>query len=713
MPGVTMRSIWLTIFLALSAPAIALAQNAPPKLAPQPVTEDYFGQVVVDPFRFVENLAPDTLAWMRAQAAFTRDTLDSIRPRAALLERMQRMAGAFGFVGAPEYAGGRLFYLERPPGADQSVLTVRDPDGGRRVLVDTPKLIAERGFPLAIDGFEPSRDGRFVALRMSEKGSENSILTIIDALSGRTIAGPIRMGPFTATSWDEDGKSLFFTRLPDPAVTAEVDRYKNMEVLYWRFGSEPKVVVSARESLGLRLKPEQILSVFTPRGTDRALLIVSDGVANEFEAWEARRADVAQGRAKWRQVVSLDDAVTGIFGSPEGVAFLTHKDAPGYKVTSATWDGTAAGARTILPEQPGIFFESMRGGSDGLYVAGREKLSGAVWRVAKDGKYERLRLPKVANIAGLEAESDRDGALITLSGPATPDTTYAYRRETGFRDLKLERGPATFDSSRYRVEELDAVAGDGTRIPLLILTTAGRRAPLPFILDAYGAYGVVQTPIFYPTIMAAVDAGVGHAQCGVRGGGEFGEAWRLAGKGANKPNGWRDAIACAKALIAGGYTTPRLLAIRGGSMGGIVVGRAATERPDLFAAAISAVGVSNPLRNETTAAGVGNINEIGSVTTKQGFRDLFVMDTYQAIRDGVKLPPFLVTTGLADPRVPPWQPAKLVARLQAAGDTAFLRVDEEAGHGHGSTVSARMREQADIVSFVLWKTGAAAWAPTK
>ena len=707
-----MRSVWLGLLIILLSPA-AVAQDTPARLAAQPVTDVYHGHEVVDRFRFVEKMEPATLAWMRAQATHTRRTLDAIRPRAALLAKISKLANGFGFVGAPEYAGDRLFYLYRPAGADQSVLAVREADGTRRTLVDTPALIAARGHPLAIDGFEPSRDGRFVALRMSEGGSEDSRLTIINVATGMTIAGPVRMGPFTQTSWDEDGKSLFFARLPDPAATPEVDRYKNSEILYWRFGDEPRVVVSARSHLGPPLKPEQVLSIFTPRGTDHALLIVSDGVASEFEAWEAPRTDVAAGRASWREVASLQDAVTGIFGAADGLTFLTHKDAPGYKITRASWTGTAARARTILSEQPGIFFDTMRGGRDGIYVAGREKLSGAVWRIPTHGLPERLPLPKVASIANLEAESDRDGVLITLSGPATPDTTYAYNHGGGFRDLGLERRPASFDPGRYSVEQLDAVAADGTKVPMLVMTKTGPRTPRPFLITAYGAYGVVETPLFYPLIVAGVDAGIGHAQCGVRGGGEFGEAWRLAGKGANKPNSWRDAIACAQALIAGGYTTARQLAIRGGSMGGIVVGRAVTERPDLFAAAISAVGVSNPLRNETTASGISNANEIGSVTTRQGFHDLLAMDSYQAIRDGVKLPPFLVTTGLNDPRVASWQPAKFVARLQEAGDDAYLRIEEEAGHGHGSTLSARMREQADVITFVLWKTSAAGWTPAQ
>lgn len=682
-------------------------------LAPQPITDIYHGQRIEDRFRFVEKMEPSTLAWMRAQAHVTRRTLDAIAPRAVLAARLTQFGDDFGFVGKVEYEGDRLFYLERAPHADQTSLVVREPDGARRVLVDVSALIRSEGFPVAIDGFEPSRDGRFVAVRLSEKGSEDSTLTVIDVVSGRTVAGPVVLGPFTDTSWDMDGKSLFFSRLPDLAVADAAKRYNNTEIAHWTFGDEPRVVVGAKAALGPNRDPEQVPQLFTPRGTGRALLVLTDGVSSEMDVWEAPIRDAAAGTAAWRRIASRADGVTGLFADPSGVTFLTHHDAPGYKVTHASWTGTAATATPLLPSTPGIFYDAVRGGRDAIYVIGRERLAGAVWRVTRDGIAERLRLPQQGSVESLEAESDRDGAIVGIGGYATPLRTYAYRPVTGFVDLKLETIPPALDLSRYAVVETDAAARDGVKVPLTILTAAGPRRPRPFLLEAYGAYGNVTLPGFYPRLLPAVDVGIGHAQCSVRGGGELGDAWRLAGKGPTKPNTWRDAIACAEKLIADGYTTPAQLAIIGGSAGGIMVGRAATERPDLFAAAISQVGVSNPLRSEQTASGVSNAKEYGSVKDPQGFRALLAMDTYQSIRDGVRLPPFLVTTGLQDPRVAPWMPAKLVARLQEAGDVALLRLDEQGGHGLGDTRSARDAELADIDAFILWHAGDPAWQPSR
>lgn len=697
---------------AVPASAETPVSAAPPKLAAKPVTDTYFGTKVEDRYRFVEAMEPATVAWMRAQAAYTRRMLDSIAPRAAAERRMSEFGGAFGFVRDAEWAGGKLFFLERTPGSDQYSLRVRD-GAAARTLVDVPATIRAKGYPVAIDGFEPSRDGRFVALRMSEKGSESSMLTILDVASGRTIAGPERMGPFTATSWDEDGKSLFFSRMPDPATVREpTDRYKNSEILFWRFGTPPTVVVSAKAGSSPDPDPMHFPVLFTPRGTDRAVLMVADGVSNEVEAWEAPRREAAAGTAKWRKIIAKDDDVVAFHASPSGFAFLTHKDAPGFKVTRAPLTGTAATATVMMPGREGVFLDSLRGGKDGVYVAGRERLGGRVWRLPwSGGAPEPLALPQVGTVQSIEAESDRDGAIVTVSGYATPDVTYAYQPGGGFTDLKLGTRPAGLGLAKYQVRETDAVARDGARVPLVIVTRAGPRRAQPFLLDAYGAYGATTLPSFAPRTLVGVDEGVGYATCSVRGGGELGEAWRLAGKGPTKPNTWRDAIACAETLIAQGYTTAKQLAIVGGSAGGIMVGRAATERPDLFAAAISQVGVSNPLRIELTPSGPANVNEYGTFKDPEGFRGLLAMDSYQAVKDGVKLPPFLLTTGLEDPRVVPWQPAKMAARLQESGNVALLRIDEQAGHGLGSTRSARDREQADILAFILWHAGVPEWQP--
>ena len=199
------------------------------------------------------------------------------------------------------------------------------------------------------------------------------------------------------------------------------------------------------------------------------------------------------------------------------------------------------------------------------------------------------------------------------------------------------------------------------------------------------------------------------------GGGELGETWRLAGKDDKKPNTWRDLIACAETLIARGVATRRTLFIRGGSAGGITVGRAMEERPELFAGVIDQVPAANTLRAEIEANGPANIPEFGTYKNEQGFKNLLAMDSYLGVRDGAQYPPILIATGLNDPRVDPWEPAKLAARLQASGSKApvLLRVVEDAGHGIGSTKTQDDELAADVAAFVFWHAGLRAWQPAR
>lgn len=253
---------------------------------------------------------------------------------------------------------------------------------------------------------------------------------------------------------------------------------------------------------------------------------------------------------------------------------------------------------------------------------------------------------------------------------------------------------------------------DGVRVPLSILHRSGLAldGSHPALLSGYGAYGMTISPHFNPAGLAFLERGGVIAYAHVRGGGEYGKPWHHAGRMATKPNTWRDFIACGEYLVTKGYTSPAKLAGQGGSAGGILIGRAITDRPDLFAAALINVGCTDMLRMETTTNGVPNIQEFGSVKTKEGFDALLAMSAYHHVQDGVRYPAVLLTHGINDPRVEPWMSAKMTARLQAAtagGRPVLFRVDYQAGHGVGSTKAQRQEELADEWAFVLWQAGEA------
>jgi prolyl oligopeptidase len=445
----------------------------------------------------------------------------------------------------------------------------------------------------------------------------------------------------------------------------------------------------------------------------RALLIEQNGVQNEVASWTAPLTEARTGHAKWRPLSVTADDVTAIDGNATTLFLLTHKDAPTFKVLSLPFDGSVATARTVIAARPDRVIESIHAAADGLYIVAREGLTGRVLRVDERGGVSPLALPFEGTVEEVTTDPARPGAIVALWGWVHPRTHYRYDPQSGqLTELKLDTGPP-FDASRYQAEELTAQAQDGTRVPLSVITPRGVRGPRPMLLDAYGAYGISNLPAFQPRIVALVDGGGSFAECHVRGGGELGETWRLGGKDANKPNTWRDFIACAETLIKDGYTTRDMLTIQGTSAGGITVGRAATERPDLFAAAIGRVGDLDALRSETQPSGPANIPEFGTFKDEQGFRNLLAMDAYQHVDNQTRYPAFLLTTGLNDPRVEPWEPVKMAARLMEVEhhQPVLLRVEDAAGHGFGSTKSTRDAEDADIAAFVFWRAGLPEWQP--
>jgi prolyl oligopeptidase len=267
--------------------------------------------------------------------------------------------------------------------------------------------------------------------------------------------------------------------------------------------------------------------------------------------------------------------------------------------------------------------------------------------------------------------------------------------------------PSPIDMSGIEFVNSKAKSHDGTMIPLVIIYKKGlkRDGRAPVLMSGYGAYGVENTsPIFDTNALPWLERGGVFVWTGVRGGGEYGEEWHRAGFQKTKPNTWKDFIACAEYLIAEKYTSPAHLSIRGASAGGILISNAIAERPELFGAAINRVGLNNILRFETTSNGIPNIPEFGSFKTEEGFKNLLAMDGYHKIKDGVKYPAVLLTTGINDPRVDPWMSAKMAARLQAAtssGKPVLLRVDYDAGHGFGSTKEQRNKQLADEFSFLF------------
>lgn len=330
-----------------------------------------------------------------------------------------------------------------------------------------------------------------------------------------------------------------------------------------------------------------------------------------------------------------------------------------------------------------------------------------------------MALPREGSVR-FAAVDPRVAGVVLQIGSWTRDFGY-YAYDTSakrFSDTGLQEAGPFGMADNMLAKEVLVKASDGVAVPLSIVypKTAKLDGSNPTELYGYGSYGSTDDPFYVPRVLAWYELGGIRATCHVRGGGAYGEEWHLAGKLATKPNTWNDFIACAEYLVKEGYTSTAKLAIHGGSAGGILVGRAMTARPDLFAVAVPEVGVLNMLRSETSANGIPNIPEFGTVTNEAQFPAMLEMDALSHVEDGVKYPATLLITGINDPRVPPWETLKMAARLQAAsasGRPVLLRIDYASGHGVGSTKSQRQEQSADMWAFMLWQFGDPRFQPAR
>jgi prolyl oligopeptidase len=708
------------------ATSIAYAAEGPDPLAPvggglqpppppvRPVTENHYGTNVTDNYRYMEKLAPETLAWMKAQGVYTRKTLDAIAPLAALKQRVEAFSGSFGIIQNYSSGGGRQFYEERTPGSDDFDLIVND-DKGKRKLVDLGAIRAAHGGNLySINYFLAAPDGSKVAVGISEGGSEDAHLYVYEAATGKEIAGPIERAEYGACAWSADSQLLYFIQLKKVAKGEEINKYKNPTVKAWDLKSPPRTVAGAGINKDIGFEPDESPEIDISPDSPVALLVSRNGVQPEIKLWTAPAASASSPSAPWKLFVGRNDGITTFAVRGDDTFLVSVKNAPTSQVLQAKAGAPLSTATVLVPAQADRVIEDVRAASDGLYVLARRGAYSTLLRVpAGSTKIEEIPLPVRGHITEAFTDPSKPGIDINLSGWVVPSQEYSYDAATRrFTSLGIEV-QGDMKPAKFVVSDVEAKAHDGTLIPLTIIQPVGASKPQITVVEAYGAYGYSLRAEFSAQRVAMMNEGITYAICHVRGGGELGDEWRLAGKDANKHNTWQDDIACGEALIARGITSREKLFIWGGSGGGITVSRAMTERPDLFAGIIDVVPVANMLRMEFSANGPPNVPEFGTVTTEQGFKNLYAMDSVQHVKKGVRYPPIMISTGLNDPRVEPWIPAKFAAALMASGspNPVLLRVDANAGHGVGSSRTQGDLLTADWIAFIKWRAGVPGWRP--
>lgn len=720
-------ALWFAAVLCLIALGRMGATRAqtpalePPGAAPiRPVADDYFGITIKDPYRYMEDLKnPEVDSWLKTQNAYTRAVLARIGGRAALLARINQLdeSASARVSDVRRLPGGRYFYRKRLASENVPKLYMRDGFAGlEKLMLDPARYPVPKGSHNAISYYAPSEDGSMVAVGVSPGGSENAIIHILNTQTGEEAKETIDRARFGAVNWRPDNHSFFYNRLqklePGQAATEEEEKSR---VYLHELGTDPDkdtVVMGLGVSPRVEAVPTDIPFVITIPGSSYALGVVAHGVLNEITAYDAPLASIGKPDTPWQKICDVSDDVTSGDIQGDVLYLLTHKDAPRFKVIRTSVSHPDVAKAEVVLEQGDAVIKNIAAAKDALYV---QELDGTIGRLTRvpfsGGRGEEVKLPFEGTADVANSDQRLPGVLLEMTSWAKAPRIYEYDPGTKqVQDTRLQPLGPFDDPSDIVSEEVSVKSYDRTMVPLSIVHQRGLKldGSHPTLLRGYGAYGITFDPAFNPKYLAWLERGGVLAVAHIRGGGEYGEDWHKWGMKLTKANTWRDFLACAEYLIEKKYTSATRLAGEGTSAGGITIGRAITERPDLFAAALDRVGNSNALRAEFSPNGPPNIPEFGSVETQAGFEDLYAMDAYLHVRDGVRYPAVMLTTGFNDPRVASWEPAKMTARLQAAtssGKPILLRVDYEAGHGIGSTKTQINEELADEWSFLLWQFG--------
>lgn len=720
--------------VAISAFGLALCSaagpaNAGPPVAPViPVTDTYFGTPVTDNYRYMENsAAPEVMRWAHAQNDHTRAVLDAIPARAKLLARIAELEASVQarVVSVKRTPGGLFFYERRGASENQFKLFMRDGlHGTETLLVDPEVLTKSTGVPHAISFFQPSDSGKYVAYGISAGGSEEASIHVIDVATKKQRIKPIDRAHYSEAAWMPDDSGFFYFRqrkLAKGAPQTEKYRFQTAYFHALKGKGRDRAILAAGVTRSIDIKPEEFPYVMPVPQTPYVAAIPANGVQNEIAVYLAARADVLKPKVRWRKLFGRAEDITSFAIHGDDLYLLTHKDASRFKVlrTSVTHPDVAHADVVIAPSREVVV--NIAAASDGLYVVARDGTAGKLYRVPYGAAATPVAvpLPREGSL-GIESSDPRVQGVILSMGSWTRDFGY-YAMDTAsgkFVDTGLQALGPYGAPDNLTAKEVLVKSYDGTEVPLSIVYPKDIKldGSNPTLLYGYGAYGITDDPVYIPRFLAWYELGGIRATCHVRGGGAYGEDWHLAGKQATKPNTWKDFIACAEYLIKEGYTSTAKLGIHGGSAGGILIGRAMTARPDLFAVAVPEVGVLNALRSENSANGVPNIPEFGTVKNEKQFTALLEMDALYHVKDGVRYPATLLIHGYNDPRVPVSESLKMAARLQAAtasGRPVLLRLDFASGHGMGSTKTQRQEQYADMWSFMLWQFGDTRFQPAK
>ena len=678
-------------------------ETGPPPTRREEVSEDLHGVRITDPFRWLEGGAdPEVRDWTAAQNRHTAALLGGRHGRERTRSRLAALL-AIGVQGRPVERGGQYFHMRREgAGQNQPILYVREGvRGSDRALID-PNRLRQDG-TAAIDWWFPSQDGRLLACGISEGGDEKSTLRVYEVDTGRPLPDVIPRTRYCSLAWLPDGSGFFYTRYPAPGEVDPSVKDYNRHLFLHHLGDDP---AADRKIFGEGRDMEEMLQIdLSPDG--RHLVVMA------FEGWTRSDLfviDVADPDAPCRPIAEgIDSIFRG--GVIAGTLYLmTDWKAPRSRLLAVDLDRPESSAwREIIPEGEGVLEQAVIARSGIVAHTMRDAISYlSLYR--SDGARDReIELPQLGTIDGLSGRHDSDELFFGFSSTTIPPTVHRLDTRTGATTI-WEAVEADLDLGAYEVRQVFYHSKDGARVPMIV---AHRRDLVldgsnPTLLYGYGGFNVSLTPVFSRALVVWLERGGVYAQASLRGGSEYGEEWHRSGSRENKQNVFDDFIAAAEWLVSERYTSPKRLAIRGGSNGGLLAGAVITQRPDLFRAAIIAMPLLDMIRYHRFLIARLWIPELGSAETREGFNWLRAYSPYHRVEDGVAYPAVFLTSAEGDSRVDPMHARKMAARLQqatASGHPVLLRIGTRAGHGAGKPLSKLIDESADDWTFLFWQLG--------
>ncbi|WP_249894757.1 prolyl oligopeptidase family serine peptidase [Mixta hanseatica] len=670
-------------------------------------------QYTLDRYRWMEVDQRRNNQWLELKTKQSQKMIDAFPWRKKLQKQLGALSNPEGSLSDIFYAGENRFYLRSTPAFPYSRLFIKRKGYNEKLLVDPP---VGKG----IHFFSPSYDGRYIAYGLSDNGSEFASIKIIDTRSGKDLTDIIPQVRYPHIIWQSDNHSFFYRRMPSVKLNAlPSDRLAGEKMFLHQVGSNTSLDTPVFDSFMVAKKGASKydnVAIHASPDSDWLLSSVSAATSGYSSAIFKVRADALSGpKTPWVKVIDSKDNVSHFVFSGKWLYLARYNNYSGYLVTRLNLD------KPSHPEEKNIEWSNgeLTGfitSCEALYITYHDSGIRRFVRIPFSNIYhvQNITLPFNGEITALFSSFDQKEILFTLQGWTIPPAIFRYDPDINKIENTKLIAPQSYDYADYEAEEKWVISKNKVRVPLTIIHRRGMKldGTAPTWLTAYGAYGVSTFPDFDPSRLIWLRGGGIIAIAHVRGGGELGPLWHEAGRASSKENSITDFINCAEYLIAQGYTNPSRLAISGGSAGGIVIGMALAQRPGLFAAVAIDAGILNTTRLDQIPIGAMNFKEFGSPSTEQGMRNLQKIDAYHNLKDGIRYPAALLTVGLNDARVSPWQTAKFAARLEEIAareknsNPVLVFAERDAGHSP-ATYDQADKKFLDILTFFIWRTGLA------